>query len=585
MAAAAVVGGAFFPGPRVAVGLALMLLALGLGLARRPLALTSEEWAAAAFLGWGIVAAAAVGMSPLASRLTLTNWLVAWLVWIISRRASFSARRMAAGVFLAAALLLVAGIVLETVGRGAIRVGGLLENPNIAAALIVAALPLAVMPPRDRGRWWYQLVAAVLVLGVILTGSRAGLLAVLAGGAVVLPAGRLRRAGLAAGGLTAGAVVLWRFVSQPDVLAWFRPSIWLAVLRLWWSRPLTGVGPGGLVDAAGPVRVLHHDHIGQRQFLIAYAESSPLGVLVQTGLVGAAIAAVVVCLWLRRTRFNGALAEPSLRAAAVSLAVIAAFHDVVNLGVVLWWWAAVVGLLESGHFRPRPGSSLPLSLRVVRGMVLAFVVLWGMVGPAWAKWLWWSEPRGPDLVDRIQAAEIWYSPPLEWRVGQLLREEQWTWPMAAEAVARSRRAVEVHPGASTLWMNLGHVHYRIVNEFGGWRDSIREARFAFARAAELEPHQPWPWMEAARLERLLGDLDQAAVLCRRAVAAEPHAVRAWLLLARIELDRGDMASAREALVQAVESARLARRPGLKTYERELLTAPPWQFHELSEALQ
>jgi tetratricopeptide (TPR) repeat protein len=569
----------------VAVGSALVLLALGVGLARRTVALTSEEWAVAVFLGWGVVSAVFVGMSPLASRLALTNWLVALIVWVVSRRARPPARRMAASVLLAAAILLVAGIFLEVVGRGAIRVGGLLENPNIAAALVVVAVPLAMELRGESGRGWCEICAALLVLGVILTGSRAGLLAVLAGGAVVLPAGRLRRAGLAFGGLAAGAVVLWRFVSQPDVLAWFRPTIWLAVLRLWWSRPLTGVGPGGLVDAAGPVRVLHDDHLGQRQFLIAYAESSPLSVLVQTGLVGAAIAAAVLFLWFRRARVNGALAQPSLRAAVVSMAVMALFHDFVNLGVALWWWAAAVGLLESGHFHPRPGVSLPLGPRVLRGMVFAFLVLWGMVGPAWAKWLWWNEPRSPQMVNRVQAAEGWYAPPLEWRARQLLAENLWTWPMAAEAVARSQRAVAVHPGSSTLWMNLGHVHSRIIGEFGGWPDSIREARRAFARAAELEPHQPWPWMEAARLERVLGDLDRAAVFCRRAVAAEPHAVRAWLLLARIELDRANLESARGALQHAESSARLARRPGLKAYERELLAAPAWQFRELREALR
>jgi tetratricopeptide (TPR) repeat protein len=133
-------------------------------------------------------------------------------------------------------------------------------------------------------------------------------------------------------------------------------------------------------------------------------------------------------------------------------------------------------------------------------------------------------------------------------------------------------------------MSVGHVHYRVVSEFGGWPDSIREARRAFVRAAELEPYQPWPWLEGARLERVLGDLDRAASLCERAVEVEPHAVRAWLLLARIELDRGHLERARNALQQATQSARLARRPGLSRYERELLDAPAWQFRELRKAL-
>ncbi len=80
-----------------------------------------------------------------------------------------------------------------------------------------------------RGGEWSSLFP--LVAGVVLTGSRAGLLALLAAspqwpcrGARPVPRG------WHLGSLCAAGVLTWRFVSQPDVLAWFRPAIWGAVL-------------------------------------------------------------------------------------------------------------------------------------------------------------------------------------------------------------------------------------------------------------------------------------------------------------------------------------------------------------------
>jgi Tfp pilus assembly protein PilF len=129
------------------------------------------------------------------------------------------------------------------------------------------------------------------------------------------------------------------------------------------------------------------------------------------------------------------------------------------------------------------------------------------------------------------------------------------------------------------------VHARVVADFGPWPDSVDNARTAFGRAVELEPHQPWSLLEWARLERNLGHTDDAVSLVRRALDEEPHAVRARLFLARLELDRGEVEAAREAYEAAVESARLRTRLHLNAYERELLGAPAWQFREFAEALR
>jgi hypothetical protein len=584
VALAAILGGAFYPGPRVVIGV-LLAVALGWAVAVKRGQLMSEEWVALGFVVWGVVSAALAAAAPLAARETITVWMVAWGLWIVARRARESNSQAGLLILIATAVILAFGVVLEAVGLRGLRVGGLLENPNVAASLLVVSLP-AVFVIEGRQRWRFA-AAAVLTLGLVLTGSRAGLLAMLAIVAVVLPRGRPKVVGLLTGGVGVMAVLVWRFVHQPDILAWFRPAIWSAVLRLWASHPLCGVGPGGLVDAAGPQRLLHADHVGQRQFLIAYAESSPLAVLVQTGLVGVLIAFVALLIWWRRARGDQRLSR-NMTAMLAAIAVMGAFHDMLTMDVVLWWWALSIGLLEANSDPPTLTDGLSISSasgRTVVGLAFSFIVLWGVVQPAWARWVWRSEKPNQVVAARTLRIEPWFDAPLEWQTRELLKQSQWSWETVAEATAVSGEAVRVHPGAARLWSIRATVHARVVAEFGPWPDSVDGAREGFARAVRLEPHQPWSFLEWARFERNLGNADDAVKLVRRALDEEPHTVRARLFLARLELDRGAVEAAREAYEAALDSARFGTRLDLNAYERELLGAPAWQFLELAEALR
>jgi cytochrome c-type biogenesis protein CcmH/NrfG/O-antigen ligase len=584
VALAAVLGGAFYPGPRIVIGV-LMAVTLGFAAATARDRLRFEEWAFLAFIVWGSVAAVAAASTPLAARETVVVWLIAWGLWLWARRTGGRSAKLALIVLASAALILALGVIFEAVGAGRIRVGGLLENPNIAASLLVVVIPvLLVIDARPR---WTLAAGGFVLLGLVVTGSRAGLLAVLVVGAMVLPRGWQRTVGLAAGALGVVGILAWRFINQPDILAWFRPAIWGAVIRIWGTRPLTGTGPGGLADAAGAERLLHADHVGRYQFLIAYSESTPLAVLVQTGLVGLIIVVGAGVLWWLDCGRRGALSR-LMRGALAGMLVMGAFHDLLTVDIVLWWWALTIGLMEA-RYAPIVGEREDRcrgpSSRAVVGIVFALVVLWGVVQPAWARWLWRSEGPEATLVGRATRAELWYDTPLEWRARDLLRRTPWTWREAAEAIAISQEAVRVHPGAARLWTLMGIVHARVVTDFGPWPNSVQKAREGFARAVELEPHQPWARLEWARLERNLGHTERSVELVEHALEAEPHTVRARLFLARLRLDQGNRKAAREAFDTALETVRLRSRRGLNAYERELLRAPPWQFGELAGALQ
>lgn len=580
----AILGGAFYPGPRIVVGV-LLVFSLGVAVTGARGRITPEEGLTLGFVACAVVSAVVASAAPLAAREAVAVWIVAGGLYFVARRTAVPTSCLALTVVASGGVLVALGVACEALGFGGIRVGGLLENPNIAASLLVVSIPaLGAIEGRRR---WRIAAGAIIVLGLILTGSRAGLLALLVSAAFLLPRGRPRLVGLVTGGLGIGAILAWRFIDQPDVLAWFRPAIWSAVLRLWMEHPLLGVGPGGLVDAAGVERLLHADHVGQRQFLISYTESSPLAVLVQTGIAGFVVAAAAVLTWWRRT-CRGRRLPRSFVAALAAMAVMAAFHDFLTIDIVLWWWALSIGLMEAGiHSEP---ASERLSIRdrsgrVLAGLVFAYIVLWGVVQPAWARWLWRSGTPDGELVARSLRAEPWYAVPLEWRVRDLVSLETWGWTTAAEAVSSGERAVQIHPGAARLWSILGLAHARVVTDLGTWPDSVDGAREAFARAVELEPHQPWAWLEWARLERNLGHTSDAVGLVHKALEAEPHAVRARLFLARLELDRGDFDAAREAYSMAVASARLRSRKGLSSYERELLSAPAWQYREIGQALR
>lgn len=584
VAIAAILGGAFYPGPRVVVGI-LMAVTLGWAATFIERRIDTEEWSVFGFIVWGVVAAVVAASAPLAAREAVAVWIVTWMLWLTARRAGEWSSRSGLIILAAAAVILALGVVLEAIGIGRMRVGGLLENSNVTASLLVVTLPVLMVIGGRRP--WKFAAGAVIALGLVLSGSRAGLLALLAAAAVILPRGRPRLLGLLTSGLGVAVVLIWRFANQPDILAWFRPAIWLAVLRLWAAHPMVGVGPGGLVDAAGVERLLHSDHIGQRQFLIAYAESSPLAVLVQTGLVGLVIISVAFVLWWRAVGHNGGLSRP-MGAVLATMAVMGAFHDLLTVDIVLWWWALTIGLLEARaapRAAPAESTEKVLGPGAIRGLILSFVVLWGVVQPAWGRWLWRSDGPEAAVVSRTTRAEPWFDAPLEWRSRDLLRQDPWTWETAAEAIAISGRAVRIHPGAARLWSVQGMVHARVVADFGPWTDGVDVARASFSRAVELEPHQPWAWLEWARLERNLGLTDNAVELVRKALDEEPHTVRARLFLARLELDRGDTAAAREAYDTALRSARLRARLVLNAYERDLLSAPEWQIRELGEALR
>jgi hypothetical protein len=354
------------------------------------------------------------------------------------------------------------------------------------------------------------------------------------------------------------------------------------------QHPVLGVGPGWLEEATGVVRIAHDGSIARFRHVIGSAESTPLGLLVRTGFVGFGLALAGTFVWLRGIRERHAFEVRPALATVAAVAVLGIFHDFLDQDVVLWWWAVVVGVAmaacRSGGAVRQAERTVGRPGRTTVATCFVGIILWGMVQPAVARSLWWSQPSSVRLFRAVLRAEPWFAEAAQWRSRDLLGRPQWTWQEAAEAVHWSRRAARYHCASAGVWSEYGRVYAKITEDLGGWPDAIEGAREGFRRATRLEPHLPWHWLRWAQFERGLGELDESRIRAERAVAEEPRFVRGWLFMARLELDMGRPDAARDAVARAVAASDRARWRLLSAYERDLTKLPLWQLAELNQEL-
>lgn len=578
-ASAVLLGGAFWPLERALVGSGLALvLALALAVPWRDW--TPSEKALGLLLGWAVVSAVAVAHDRLAAREQVVAWAAAAAVWMLCRRAAIAAPALRAAT-LSTALVVAGGVLLDAGLNGTARASAMFDSPNLAAAVLVPLVPMAWCSLRVR-RWRWS-ATAVLAAGVAATGSRAALLAVLAS-AVVLAA---RDRGLrlppvvAAAVALAGVAVAVRLAVEPDPLAWHRAAIWSQLANLVADRPLLGAGPGNLADATGPYRLPHPERPVLHEHAIGSAESTVVAVAAVLGLVGAVLA--VVAAWAVRgeVRRRRAVASRWWPAAVAGTATMALFHDFLAAEPVLWWWAAVLG---SGASLAGPRVSLSRGdwLTSMAGLGLGLL---GLVGPNLARLEWREGP--PDLarMKTVERMEPWLAEPLEWRIRVLMARPVWSWAEAAEAGARARRLTDLQPGVYSAWLLSGRVATRTAIEVAPWPSVVERARVHLDRAASLEPHLPWPWLDRARLEAATAGRDGASPYLERALRAEPRCAAAWILVARFALEGGRIEVARRALDAAAASTALAESVGPSAYPRQVLAAPRDEIERLEKQLR
>jgi hypothetical protein len=571
---AVVLGGAFFPRQMMVVGLGLSV-ALALWLAAtywRPDAL--ELWLLGG-VAWAAAAAVIAGVYPLGAKEHL-GWWVCTVVLLAAVRRLREPRRLLAVPLLAVGIFVALGTIVEAVTLHGLRVGGLLENPNVAAAILA---PLAVSTVLCVGRKPYAGWAAVaLVLaGILTTASRAALLAIPV--ALLARSPRYWFRWLAPVVAAVALAMLWRVTAVSDPLAWHRLEIWRAVVQVVTERPLAGAGPGGLPDVVAPYAPPAPTEVARFPKRIGNAESTLLALVVAGGLPAAAWLGLGAVAVIRLRAWKRMSADA--RAVVVAVLVTAAVHDLSGAPVVLWWWAVVAGVvLPRSH--AAVASRRP-ELAAAVGCGALALLLWMVVQPAWGRAVHRAQPVEALGCDRWHVEPWLELMPL--RCAQQLLDVQRTWDVddAGEALAAAEHALRLRPYSPRLWQLLAAVSHREIRDLGVSPAGTERARRAFARTTELAPSQPWPWLGWAGMERSLGELGRARALCQRAVTVEPSFVSGWLMLARVELDLGRAAQAREALRRAQSVPPLRRHP--LRYEKRLLEVPQWQVEALERELE
>ncbi|WP_176489714.1 O-antigen ligase family protein [Mobilicoccus massiliensis] len=229
------------------------------------------------------------------------------------------------------------------------RAIGTFGNPNLLAAFLVLMLPLAVAyaagHTQRNSRAVAYLVAAAGVAGVLATGSRAGMLALLASLVAFVILRRPTTTRLVAG--AAGAVVALTAAGIAIAVGGrigVRADVWAAAVELVRQHPLgVGVGrTGNLLAARVPGdEEFQHAHNLWLDMLLA---AGPVGLLATIGLTVFAAACVI------RAARRGSAAGVALGCALTAFAVFCLLDNPVNAirnATAAWF---VLGLaVAAGH--------------------------------------------------------------------------------------------------------------------------------------------------------------------------------------------------------------------------------------------
>jgi len=547
-------------GAALAPGVALLTVAIAAVLAART-------------AGWGIVAPPPAG------------WLAALVAWATADAlirpvaAADAAAAVAAGavaILLAYAAasprtaawarlaLVVAGTVaaawmaLERAWRGG-RPAGPFDNPDLAATLALLALALAPFLPLGRG--WRGLLTALSAGGIVASGSRGALIALVAVALAWagLARGRrgLRRAAaivvlVAAGGLAA------RLALDRDPLRFERVRIWGVAGRTIAAELPLGCGPGGYADAALPHNFPRDGDFARFARLPSLAENDYLQGAATLGAPGVALMLGLAASVLRRLRRG----DPRGWGVAAALAATSAFSSQLAVPAVAWSASlALASVLPRGRRRTRrPTWAWSVAACLAVAIPLA-VVLAGVQAGIGAS---------PDRLIAAAAAASRTRPNDD--------------AALADAEALLARACAGRPRDARAWRDLGEVR---LNRAMLRRDPelTEAAAGAFAAARRANRLDVWAAAGEGRALHLAGDRDGALAALAAAVALEPHFVGAWLELAQVRLERGELAAAAEALDRAEAARRSAVGSAfVSDYERGLAYTDPRLLARLRAAL-
>jgi O-antigen ligase len=551
-------------------------------------------------------------------RIVCAAILYLWLVF----HPSLKGLRWSLAAVTAQGLFQTALVVYQWWWLGTGRPGGTFYNPNFASGFLAAAIfltlgwmytPSSPLSRQGGARALSVAIVSLMAVGMVLTGSRGGMLA-LAFGSMVLIAGRnILYILLPAGAGLTGLVVspnpwIERIVnlSQTDVFAYSRLSIWKSALEIMKEYPLFGIGLGQYKYYSPRFAFPVESHWARYSRVAETPHSEYLQVGAEMGVTGLVIFLTgIACLVVSsRTLLRNRSAEDRWRIAPLLAALSAVLvHAAVDFPlqippITLLLILAAAGLRLQGA--EGPSWSFEFCFRKVYGVILSvgFVLLmvlalrpvvgfWYFLGGVGSprnllreKWSLEEAPRRPvptvesiALLEKAVAADprnATYHNVLGGRYFQSIIDGAREEDLRRKALYHAHYAAQLNPGNHRYLVSLGQAMESLAGHLGE-RPLLREAVGYYRQAAGLAPRFYAIHKKIGLLLEDLGQLQEAEGHLREVVRLEPHYLRGWFILGTFLARQGRIEEAREAYLRGrrSESLKLVNK-AMTPYEHTLV---------------
>lgn len=168
-----------------------------------------------------------------------------------------------------------------------------------------------------------------------------------------------------------------------------------------------------------------------------------------------------------------------------------------------------------------------------------------------------TQPAGIKVAQKICEDAVTAAPDDPFLREQLAALEQSSGDLAG-ALTNAQRAVDLLPGSSEDWSQLGFILVQ--------QQKFEDAIFAFRRAFQLDGEDVWALQNLAQSLVKLGRRDEAIHEYRHALAIKPRFGLAWIGLGQVLEETGKKAEAEDCYRKALAN-RIHRAPELATLAR------------------